>query len=554
MLLAAETSGLKRRLAGLGATESALPEQEYRFLVGRFIDSATLTRASAIAARWGVHPHEVMIANGWLDAEDYYCALAEACRTAFKAKLAPADVAPATGASPRQSLASGLLKERARARGFVLAPDRLRPNALREMLARLKPHALSFATPHALRGAICRHFAETFAHGAVEGLATRHPEQSARSRPALWQRLTLALGALTLLVALALAPNDTIWLLTLALALLFVPVIALRLVAAHWLMRGEPRAKDCVASRVPDAELPVYTVLVPLYREAHMLKSLIHALTHLDWPAAKLDIKLILAAVDVDTIAAARSLRLPGNVEIIVVPELHPRTKPKALNYALPLARGEYLVIYDAEDRPERDQLRLAFTSFRNGLPNLATVQAKLNLYNASDAWLTRQFTIEYCALFDGLLPALDRLRQPIPLGGTSNHFRVSALKWLLAWDPFNVTEDADLGMRLARNGYRCAMLNSTTYEEAPPRLMCWLRQRTRWLKGYIQTWLVHMRFPLTLWRELGPRGFLAFQVVVGGTVLSALAHPWFYALAGIELARGALLAPPRAFSAGRSG
>ena len=547
MLLVAETSGLKRRLARLSASPAALPEPEYRFLVGRFIDSATLARATAIAARWGVHPHEVMIANGWLGAEDYYRALAEACGTPFKTELTPRDVTAAAGAGPRRSLASGLLKERARSRRFVLAPDRLSPNALREMLAQLKPHDFSLASPQSVRGAICRQFAETFARGAVEGLATRHPDRSAREPSALWQRLGLALGIFALLSAAALAPADTIWLVTLALAVLFVPVIGLRLVAAYWLMRGGVRAKEAVASRVPDAELPIYTILVPLFREAHMLPQLVHGLTHLDWPAAKLDIKLILEAVDRDTIAAARALNLPGTVEIILVPELHPRTKPKALNYALPFACGEYLVIYDAEDRPEPDQLRRAFNAFRTGRPNLATVQAKLNLYNASDNWLTRQFTIEYCALFDGLLPALDRLRLPIPLGGTSNHFRVSALNWLMAWDPFNVTEDADLGMRLARNGYRCAILPSTTYEEAPRRLMPWLRQRTRWLKGYVQTWLVHMRSPHKLWRELGPLGFLGFQTIVGGTILSALVHPWFYALAGVELAQGSLLARPEA-------
>jgi cellulose synthase/poly-beta-1,6-N-acetylglucosamine synthase-like glycosyltransferase len=204
--------------------------------------------------------------------------------------------------------------------------------------------------------------------------------------------------------------------------------------------------------RVPDAELPLYTILVPLYREANMLAPLTAALARLDYPAAKLDIKLILEAVDVETIAVARSLTLPGNVEVVVVPDLHPRTKPKALNYALPLARGEYLVIYDAEDRPERDQLRKAIAAFQEGPPNLACLQAKLDLYNATENWLTRQFTIEYDALFDGLLPALDRLQLPIPLGGTSNHFRVSALKWLMAWDPFNVTEDADLGTGSARS------------------------------------------------------------------------------------------------------
>jgi cellulose synthase/poly-beta-1,6-N-acetylglucosamine synthase-like glycosyltransferase len=450
-----------------------------------------------------------MIANGWLDAEDYYRALAGACGTPFRDELPSAEVAPAAGAGPRRSLASGLLKERARARRFVLAPDRLRPNALRAMLDRLRPHAFSLASPQSVRDAICHQFAETFARGAVEGLAARHPDRSARERPALWQRLALACGLLAVLSAMVSAPAGTIWLLTLLLVVLFVPVIGLRLVAAYWLMRGEARAKETVSSRVPDAELPIYTILVPLYREAHMLPGLVHGLSHLDWPAAKLDIKLILEAVDFDTIAAARALNLPGNVEIVVVPELHPRTKPKALNYALPLARGEYLI------------------------------------YNARDTWLTRQFTLEYCALFDALLPALDRLRLPVPLGGTSNHFRMSALKWLMAWDPFNVTEDADLGTRLARSGYRCAMLPSTTYEEAPPRLSSWLRQRTRWLKGYVQTWLVHMRSPRSLWRELGPLGFLGFQTVVGGTILSALVHPWFYVLAGIDFAQGSLLARP---------
>jgi cellulose synthase/poly-beta-1,6-N-acetylglucosamine synthase-like glycosyltransferase len=193
----------------------------------------------------------------------------------------------------------------------------------------------------------------------------------------------------------ALAPVDTIWLVTLTLVALFVPVIGPRVVAAYWLMQGEARATEAVSSRVPDAELPIYTILVPLYREAHMLAPLVHGLTRLDWPAAKLDIKLILEAVDRDTIARARALDLPGNVEIVVVPELHPRTKPKALNYALPLARGEYLVIFDAEDRPDRDQLRRAYAAFRRGSPNLACMQAALNIYNARDTWLTRQFTHE---------------------------------------------------------------------------------------------------------------------------------------------------------------
>ncbi len=545
MLLVGDTAALRRRLAQLSARPKPPPDLEYRFLVGRFIDSPTLARAIAIAARWGVHPHEVMIANGWIDAEDYYRALAQACGTPFEARLIPQEVVPAAGAGPRASLARGLLKYRMRARSFVLAPERLRPNALREMLARLKPHAFSLASPQSVRKAIQHHFAKAFMRGAVEGLATRYPERSAREPTALWQRLALALGLACLLASLLVAPAATIMWLTLSLVVLFVPVTGFRVVAAYRLLRRTPQANEAIPSPVPDYALPIYTILVPLYREAHMLPGLVHCLARLDWPAAKLDIKLILEAADPGTVAAARAMRLPGNCEIVLVPDHQPRTKPKALNYALPLARGEYVVIFDAEDRPERDQLRRAYEAFRRGSPDLACVQAALNIYNARENWLTRQFTLEYCALFDALLPALEKLRLPIPLGGTSNHFRMAALKWLMAWDPFNVTEDADLGIRLARSGYSCATIASTTYEEAPPRLSSWLRQRTRWLKGYMQTWLVHMRSPRKLWRELGPRGFLGFQTIVGGTILSALVHPWFYVLAGIELAQGTLFAQP---------
>ena len=360
-----------------------------------------------------------------------------------------------------------------------------------------------------------------------------------------WQRWTFALSGLGLAAAFTAAPLAATVTLTLALGVVFVPIILLRIAAAFNLARGRVTHDAAPCRRIPDEALPVYTLLVPLYREANVLPALVETLRRLDYAAAKLDIKLILEAVDGETLAAARALDLPGNFETVVVPDLAPRTKPKALNYALPLARGEYLAIYDAEDRRERDQLRRAVDAFRSGAPNLAVVQARLNIYNSKDTWLTRQFTIEYSALFDGLLPTLARLRLPIPLGGTSNHFRVSALKWLLAWDPYNVTEDADLGIRLARNGYRCGIITSTTFEEALGKLMGWLKQRTRWLKGYLVTGLVHMRSPRALWRELGPRGFAGFHLIIGGTVLAALVHPWVYPLAAFELASGGFLGPP---------
>jgi cellulose synthase/poly-beta-1,6-N-acetylglucosamine synthase-like glycosyltransferase len=202
----------------------------------------------------------------------------------------------------------------------------------------------------------------------------------------------------------------------------------------------------------------------------------------------------------------------------------------------LPFAQGTFTVIYDAEDRPERDQLRRAFDMFMSDA-DLACVQARLTIDNTADSWLARIFTAEYAGQFDVFLPGLAALRLPLPLGGSSNHFRTAVLRKIGAWDPYNVTEDADLGMRLCRFSYRSTVIASTTYEEAPAQFMPWLRQRTRWFKGWTKTWLVHMRTPLRLLRELGPAGFLTFQLVVGGNVLAALIYPVFIAGALYELA-----------------
>jgi cellulose synthase/poly-beta-1,6-N-acetylglucosamine synthase-like glycosyltransferase len=242
--------------------------------------------------------------------------------------------------------------------------------------------------------------------------------------------------------------------------------------------------------------------------------------------------------------AAVLGMRLPPGFRTVVVPDNAPQTKPKALNYALHFARGEFVVVYDAEDRPEPDQLLRALSVFRRHPPRLGCVQAQLNIYNPRASWLTRQFTIEYSALFDAVLPALARLGLPVPLGGTSNHLRREALVACGGWDPFNVTEDADLGFRLARQGWRTAMLQSTTWEEAPATARQWIRQRTRWLKGWMQTYLVHTRQPWRLNAELGVRGAMGFHALMGALILSALAHPLFYVLLACHVARGELFAP----------
>jgi cellulose synthase/poly-beta-1,6-N-acetylglucosamine synthase-like glycosyltransferase len=279
-------------------------------------------------------------------------------------------------------------------------------------------------------------------------------------------------------------------------------------------------------------------------REANMLPGLIEALGALDWPPAKLEILLVLEADDVETQAALLELPLPGTFRTVIVPVGGPRTKPKALNYALQLAHGDFVVVYDAEDRPEPDQLRRAWEVFRRAPADLGCLQAQLNIYNHDDSWLSGQFTIEYSALFDAVLPALERLRLPVPLGGTSNHFPRATLLEVGAWDPFNVTEDADLGIRLARHGYRTGILASTTWEESPPFFGAWLTQRTRWLKGWMQTYLVHTRSLRALHATLGLRGALGFHALMGGLIVSALAHPLFYLALASDILSGRLLAP----------
>lgn len=360
---------------------------------------------------------------------------------------------------------------------------------------------------------------------AANGLFVRLPALSARGGLWTWQAAVLAAMAGLLIGSGVTAPAAMATVLAVVGTLLFMPVVLLRLLA---LAGPLTRRSDQVGRRSwqYDAPLPVYTILVPLFREQRVVGDLVRALRRLDYPADKLDIKIILEAVDAATIAAVRRLELGPPFEVIVVPDRQPRTKPKALNYALRAARGELLTIYDAEDIPDPAQLKAALRAFLAGPIGLACVQARLAIDNGRDNWLAGLFAAEYLALFAALLPTIERLRLPMPLGGTSNHFRTDALRAVGGWDAYNVTEDADLGVRLARAGYHCATIDSCTYEEAPNRAGSWLKQRTRWQKGWLQTWFVHMRRPLVLLRDLGLWRWIGFQIVIGGMIASALVYP----------------------------
>lgn len=326
-----------------------------------------------------------------------------------------------------------------------------------------------------------------------------------------------------------------------AFSLFCLAVLALR---ATLLMAALGRRRAPLPAMPPDVDLPIFTVLCPLYREAESVPNLLASLKLLDYPSDRLDFKCVLEADDaatfhaVATAATAAALAL----DIVIVPKGGPRTKPRALNAALAHARGTLLVIYDAEDRPEPDQLRKAAAAMAAGPPTLVCLQARLNYYNRKTSWITRLFAIEYALLFDLVLPGLVRLGAPVPLGGTSNIFRTAALRAVHGWDDFNVTEDADLGLRLAAAGGRVGMLDSTTYEEATDRIGPWVRQRTRWIKGYLQTWLVHMRPGL---RPAHWRGQVTLHLIVGGVVVAALLNPIFWALYCWWIVTGATIVLP---------
>ena len=286
---------------------------------------------------------------------------------------------------------------------------------------------------------------------------------------------------------------------------------------------------DDEARAIPYDELPPYTVLVPAYNEPEVVGDLIGAMAALEYPADKLQVLLLLEADDDVTIAAAKECAESDAITILLVPPADPRTKPKACNYGLYFATGDIVTIFDAEDLPEPLQLRRVVAAFRSLPDSVACVQAKLVYHNGHQNILTAWFTAEYRLWFGYLLPGMMRSSSPIPLGGTSNHLRRDVLDQIGAWDPYNVTEDADLGLRIAASGYHTAVIDSNTLEEANSDAINWIRQRSRWYKGYLQTWLVQIRRPVKLFRTIGFRSFLRFNLVLAGTPVIAVLNLVFW-------------------------
>ena len=404
------------------------------------------------------------------------------------------------------------------------------------LLARLpRLRAMARITTSAyLKRALARDTLTTRLEAATLGLAPRQPRCSARTVVEAGQAASVMLLLFAFAACLIEYTATTLAVLHPLAALVFGACLFLRLAAVLTPTRvlnrdSRPAAVPSPVAEASPSPVPLYSVLVALYQESAVVERLVTALDRLDWPRSCIEIKLVCEEDDSETIVAVnRAIAGRAQFEIILVPPSLPRTKPKALNFALPLTAGEFLVLYDAEDEPDAGQLKEAFHAFRAGPPELAALQAPLVIRNGTRNWLTALFALEYAALFRRFLPWLARFQMPLPLGGTSNHFARRHLVAVGGWDSHNVTEDADLGMRLKRNGFHVGTLTLPTYEDAPEIASVWLRQRTRWCKGWLQTWLVHMRQPLRLINEIGVRDFVVFQLIFIGLMVSGIGHPLF--------------------------
>lgn len=476
-----------------------------------------------MANRLGMTAQHVIISHGYISEKTFYRSLARSLGLPFT--LNQCDLI--ANADCRGILSSGVAELRISGenKAFLIAPTGAGIFALIQDLGGVKqkkPENLILTTPSNLLACVRsvvgrRTIVETT--GRIQKVA---PLFSASNIPRLQ---FVAIFMIILIASLATSFFAPVWWQITMIGLTiypFMPSLALKI----YIFISGYKSERLAPKPLRDHELPTYSILVPLYREANIVSQLVKAILELDYPKAKLDVKFLLEEDDVETISAVRQKATQSIFDIIICPEGQPRTKPRALNFGLHFAKGDYVVVYDAEDFPEPKQLRLAAAYFAEGNSKLGCLQAKLAIDNVSDSWLTRMFALEYARLFDVTIPGMAFAGLPIPLGGTSNHFRRETLEKVLAWDAWNVTEDADLGLRLARYGYHIDYLPSSTIEEAPNTFKGWFDQRTRWMKGWMQTALVHCRSPKKLVSEVGVKEAILVFLIGTNAILSSLFHP----------------------------
>jgi cellulose synthase/poly-beta-1,6-N-acetylglucosamine synthase-like glycosyltransferase len=486
--------------------------------------------------RTGSRIGEVLVSSGAIGQDSLLSTLSQRMRiplvdlSEFDAAQAPYDLIPEAVCRRLDCVPIAASDEAV----FVAVPDPLSPEALEEIREYTELPVRTFlASPNGIDELLYAIYHQEYTDTALNRLMVDMPEVSASYTVTGAQKAVFTLTAVAIVALIIFFPLQAFIGLCAAATLLYTITSLFKIVVGYSALEAKYEEVPIQAvdvSNLDERTLPMYTILIPLYHEAAVIPQLTKGIEGLDYPRTKLDVRLLCEEDDDETIEAIQALDLKPHFKMVIVPDSLPKTKPKACNYGLAGAEGEYVTIYDAEDRPMPDQLKKAVLMFRDGDENLACVQARLNYFNQDQNLLTRWFSIEYAMLFDLVLPGLDRRKDPIPLGGTSNHLRRDRLLEVGGWDPFNVTEDAELGIRLHRAGYRTAMMDSVTLEEANSQLDNWVRQRSRWIKGYIQTWLVSVRHPFQLMREFGFNGFLAIQVMIGGTFIF-LINPIFWTL-----------------------
>ena len=419
--------------------------------------------------------------------------------------LLPAADAIALGAVPWRRMGTAIII--ATARPDLMTALRAQMPAQARLIFTLAPRAQILKLQLALYGAALARVAETRAP-ADHSCRTWHGSRIAR-----W----MVLGGLFIMALAVTAPKMAVAFIFGCAFFVFACNMALKIAAFIQTRQADRRAQYTATptDRTTQAKpfLPVVTLLVPLYKEPEVTPILLSNLTKLTYPAERLDVILAIEADDTSTRSALARCNLPPWVRVVQVPQGYPRTKPRALNFALNFAKGSIVGIYDAEDRPDRDQIARITQHFANVPHDVACLQGRLDYYNSSHNALSRCFTVEYATWFRVILPGFQRLGLFVPLGGTTVFLRRDALEHIGAWDAHNVTEDAELGLRLARHGYRTEIVETTTFEEAAAAIPAWIRQRARWQKGHLMTWLAAMQRPRQLWHDLGTWRFIGVHV-----------------------------------------
>ncbi|PTX56359.1 cellulose synthase/poly-beta-1,6-N-acetylglucosamine synthase-like glycosyltransferase [Litoreibacter ponti] len=486
------------------------------------LSASDLITALALQTRQNVALGDILHARGLITEEQLLTALARQHQLdTILLAATPIDLSLLEGLDPSDCLRLGFLpcrREQGRAVIATAHPDRISQIRLK-LPAALSDARYVLAGKADLQRAIEIHLGGRLAQAAELRTPT---EDSCRGWSTGVATVMMAALVAAIVACMAFAPAPLIYTLFGAASLALFANTALK--AACIVMAFRKPGTESAAN--PTGKLPKISILVPLFKERDIAGALVTRLRRLTYPRELLEVCLVVEATDTVTATALTKGGLPGWMRVVTVPEGGVQTKPRALNYALDFTSGSLIGVYDAEDAPAPDQLHRVAARFAGSDDRLACLQGVLSFYNARTNWLSRCFFFEYAGWFRVMLPGLQRLGFAIPLGGTTLFFRRDVLVRLGAWDAHNVTEDADLGMRLARRGYRCEMIDTVTQEEANSRVWPWIKQRSRWLKGYAVTWCVHMRRPARLWRELGAWRFMGFQILFLATLASFFLAP----------------------------